>query len=107
MPGQPGRAERASERKRKSETPTLTWNRNEPRYCYCQNVSYGEMVGCDNDDCPYEWFHLACLGLTHAPTGSWLCDNCRPGGGPGPKAAGAAGAAAPAPAPADRKKRRR
>lgn len=27
----------------------------EPRYCYCDRVSYGEMVACDNDDCPREW----------------------------------------------------
>lgn len=82
----------------------LTSTRNEPRYCYCQNVSYGEMVGCDNDDCPYEWFHLACLGMTHAPTGSWLCDNCRPGGGGG---GGAGGQKKSTPGPADKKKRKR
>jgi len=23
---------------------------NEPRYCICNDVSYGEMVGCDNED---------------------------------------------------------
>lgn len=23
---------------------------NEPRYCTCNDVSYGEMVGCDNED---------------------------------------------------------
>lgn len=23
---------------------------NEPLYCYCQQVSYGEMVACDNTD---------------------------------------------------------
>ena len=23
---------------------------NEPRYCVCNDVSYGDMVGCDNDD---------------------------------------------------------
>ena len=40
---------------------------NEPRYCYCNQVSYGEMVGCDADDCPKEWFHLQCVGLTKAP----------------------------------------
>ncbi|KAL9124383.1 MAG: hypothetical protein Q9217_006285 [Psora testacea] len=39
----------------------------EPRYCYCNEVSYGEMVGCDADDCPREWFHLDCVGLTRAP----------------------------------------
>ena len=37
---------------------------NEPKYCRCQNVSYGEMVACDNNDCPIEWFHFACVGLT-------------------------------------------
>merc|ERR1719228_1042309 len=24
---------------------------NEPTYCLCQQVSYGEMIGCDNQDC--------------------------------------------------------
>lgn len=28
---------------------------NEPRYCYCNQVSFGDMVACDNDDCPLEW----------------------------------------------------
>jgi Inhibitor of growth proteins N-terminal histone-binding len=41
----------------------------EPRYCYCNQVSYGEMVACDaGDSCPREWFHLSCVGLTKAPT---------------------------------------
>lgn len=39
----------------------------EPRYCYCNGVSYGEMVACDSDDCSREWFHLACVGLKVAP----------------------------------------
>ena len=42
----------------------------ELRYCYCHGVSYGEMVACDNDDCPREWFHLECVGLTRAPKGN-------------------------------------
>lgn len=42
-------------------------DRNEPRYCYCNGVSYGEMVGCDGEDCEREWFHLTCVGLTRAP----------------------------------------
>merc|ERR1712130_687146 len=33
---------------------------NEPTYCLCQQVSYGEMIGCDNQDCPIEWFHFGC-----------------------------------------------
>lgn len=28
---------------------------NEPRYCYCNQVSFGTMVGCDNPDCEREW----------------------------------------------------
>ena len=40
---------------------------NEPRYCYCNEVSYGEMVACDNENCPREWFHLRCAGLKEAP----------------------------------------
>jgi hypothetical protein len=42
----------------------------EPRYCYCNNVSYGEMVACDADSCPREWFHLECVGLKIAPKGN-------------------------------------
>ena len=39
----------------------------EPRYCYCNGVSYGQMVGCDGKECPREWFHLDCVGLAEAP----------------------------------------
>mmetsp|Transcript_20512 Transcript_20512/g.40619 ORF Transcript_20512/g.40619 Transcript_20512/m.40619 type:complete len:246 (+) Transcript_20512:51-788(+) len=46
-------------------------------YCTCQSVSFGEMVGCDNDDCRYEWFHLSCVGLKRPPKGSWYCQECR------------------------------
>lgn len=24
-------------------------------YCLCQSLSYGKMIGCDNDSCPYQW----------------------------------------------------
>ena len=37
------------------------------RYCYCDEVSYGEMVGCDGENCEREWFHLQCVGLNRAP----------------------------------------
>jgi hypothetical protein len=48
----------------------------QPRYCLCQNVSYGEMVACDNQECPIEWFHFACVGLTEQPKGKWYCPEC-------------------------------
>uniref|UniRef100_A0A671X8P0 Inhibitor of growth protein n=1 Tax=Sparus aurata TaxID=8175 RepID=A0A671X8P0_SPAAU len=53
-----------------------TYDPNEPRYCICNQVSYGEMVGCDNTDCPIEWFHYGCVGLTEAPKGKWYCPQC-------------------------------
>ncbi|KXT01242.1 hypothetical protein AC578_3802 [Pseudocercospora eumusae] len=49
----------------------------ETLYCFCKKVSYGDMVGCDNDNCPYQWFHYKCVGVTEEPTGEWLCPECR------------------------------
>ncbi|KAF9771179.1 hypothetical protein IL306_011191 [Fusarium sp. DS 682] len=51
----------------------------EPTYCYCNGVSYGEMVACDADECPREWFHLECVGLKVAPTSKakWYCEDCK------------------------------
>lgn len=46
-------------------------------YCHCQRVSFGEMIGCDNDDCPYEWFHLSCVGLSKPLPQTWYCTDCR------------------------------
>ncbi|KAK4238656.1 hypothetical protein C8A03DRAFT_43630 [Achaetomium macrosporum] len=58
------------------------------KYCSCQNVSFGNMVACDNDDCPYEWFHWGCVGLKSEPNGTWYCPECseklrKKGGGAG------------------------
>ncbi|ENH61260.1 Transcriptional regulatory protein PHO23 [Fusarium oxysporum f. sp. cubense race 1] len=51
----------------------------EPTYCYCNGVSYGEMVACDAVECPREWFHLECVGLKVAPTSTakWYCEDCK------------------------------
>ncbi|KAK0670911.1 putative transcriptional regulatory protein [Cercophora samala] len=51
----------------------------EPRYCKCNGVSYGEMVGCDGVGCTREWFHLECVGLKIAPKANakWYCDECK------------------------------
>eukprot|EP01102_Stenamoeba_stenopodia_P005921 TRINITY_DN1662_c0_g1_i1.p1 TRINITY_DN1662_c0_g1~~TRINITY_DN1662_c0_g1_i1.p1 ORF type:complete len:215 (-),score=36.79 TRINITY_DN1662_c0_g1_i1:51-695(-) len=50
---------------------------NEPTYCICKRVSFGEMVGCDNPECKVEWFHFECVGLTNPPKGKWLCPECK------------------------------
>ncbi|GAA0141827.1 chromatin/chromatin-binding, or -regulatory protein [Lithospermum erythrorhizon] len=49
---------------------------NEPTYCFCNQVSYGEMVACDNPDCKIEWFHFPCVGLKDQPKGKWYCSDC-------------------------------
>ena len=61
------------------EEENLTSSGEEPRYCYCQQVSYGEMVACDAEDCPREWFHLECVGLGRAPgrNARWFCEECK------------------------------
>uniref|UniRef100_A0A182SUL6 Inhibitor of growth protein 3 n=1 Tax=Anopheles maculatus TaxID=74869 RepID=A0A182SUL6_9DIPT len=49
---------------------------NEPRYCLCNQVSYGDMVACDNEDCPFEWFHYPCVNISSSPKGKWYCPQC-------------------------------
>ncbi|KAJ6533046.1 plan Homeodomain finger of tumor Supressor Ing4 [Mycena capillaripes] len=51
---------------------------NERRYCYCDQISRGEMIACDAPRCKREWFHLKCTNLTAAPEGKkkWFCDDC-------------------------------
>ena len=48
------------------------------KYCFCQTVSYGDMVACENDACRYEWFHFKCVGITKAPPDGyrWYCSDC-------------------------------
>lgn len=46
-------------------------------YCFCQSVSYGEMVACDGPHCKYEWFHYPCVNLKEPPTGKWYCPDCK------------------------------
>eukprot|EP00252_Welwitschia_mirabilis_P013902 TRINITY_DN3077_c0_g1_i2.p1 TRINITY_DN3077_c0_g1~~TRINITY_DN3077_c0_g1_i2.p1 ORF type:complete len:225 (-),score=58.67 TRINITY_DN3077_c0_g1_i2:152-826(-) len=53
---------------------------NEPTYCVCNQVSFGDMVACDNENCGGgEWFHYACVGLTPETRfkGKWYCPTCR------------------------------
>jgi len=65
-----------------ADTPmdsSLTNNIKEEVYCFCQcphdNVS--QMIGCDADDCEFQWFHFECVGVTIPPKGKWFCPDCR------------------------------
>ncbi|KAI5649926.1 hypothetical protein M9H77_35931 [Catharanthus roseus] len=79
---------------------------NEPTYCTCNQVSFGEMIACDNPgvrisncipfnnfisfdfniplhitklvlaQCKIEWFHIGCVGLKESPKGNWYCPDC-------------------------------
>ena len=44
--------------------------------CICGGRGRGEMVGCENPECPSEWFHLQCVGLSKVPAGKWFCPEC-------------------------------
>jgi hypothetical protein len=45
-------------------------------YCFCQKLSYGEMIACDNPDCPYQWFHLSCVELKPPLPEHFYCSEC-------------------------------
>ena len=57
-------------------------NPNEPTYCVCNQVSFGEMIACENDSCPIEWYHFSCVGLnpTKKIKGKWICPTCKAAG---------------------------
>ena len=48
----------------------------EKSWCYCNQPSYGTMIGCDNTECSIQWFHCDCLRLRHPPKGKWYCPSC-------------------------------
>lgn len=56
------------------------WNSGEEntneRYCICKDISYGDMIMCDNSKCGTQWFHFVCVGLNAAPKGKWFCPFC-------------------------------
>lgn len=68
-----------SGRDMRDDTPPQedTIDPDEPTYCLCDQISFGEMILCDNDLCPIEWFHFSCVSLTLKPKGKWYCPNCR------------------------------
>uniref|UniRef100_A0A182P2I9 Inhibitor of growth protein n=1 Tax=Anopheles epiroticus TaxID=199890 RepID=A0A182P2I9_9DIPT len=73
-----GRGSQAT-REAREDTPAAeeTIDPDEPTYCLCDQISFGEMILCDNDLCPIEWFHFSCVSLISKPKGRWFCPNCR------------------------------
>uniref|UniRef100_A0A915PHC2 Partner of Y14 and mago n=1 Tax=Setaria digitata TaxID=48799 RepID=A0A915PHC2_9BILA len=48
----------------------------DPLYCLCRQVSYGDMILCENKKCN-EWYHFPCVQLRQKPKGKWYCPHCR------------------------------
>ncbi|XP_025197181.1 inhibitor of growth protein 1-like [Melanaphis sacchari] len=72
------KAHRPKNRKVVSESESSdSDNELQPNYCICEKISYGDMVCCDNDLCPFEWFHFGCVSLRKKPKGKWYCPRCR------------------------------
>jgi len=46
-------------------------------WCYCQEPVFGDMVLCDNEECPIKWFHFDCLRIRCPPKNRWYCPSCR------------------------------
>lgn len=48
-------------------------------FCSCRGPSYGNMIACDNPDCPIQWFHYECVGIKDKPhdNSHWYCPSCK------------------------------
>ncbi len=75
-PGPPTKQRATSATKVRTIDDNVIGN-DEPVYCICRQVSFGEMIACDNADCPIEWFHFQCVGLEESPNRTWFCPDCR------------------------------
>ncbi|PFH46077.1 hypothetical protein AMATHDRAFT_156523 [Amanita thiersii Skay4041] len=66
------------EEEEEEEAPaTATVEEDDKIYCFCQKKSFGDMIACDNEgNCPYEWFHLSCVGLKQPTPEKWYCSVC-------------------------------
>lgn len=48
------------------------------KYCVCGEDKPGtRMIGCDNPECPVEWYHCGCVGIKRKPKGEWYCKKCK------------------------------
>jgi len=47
-------------------------------YCICNRPQFGEMIGCDDEKCEIEWFHVGCVNVSPSALkgGTWYCSDC-------------------------------
>lgn len=78
-----GSSSQSSRRSKRDTSPPSIYEEpnpvdpDEPTYCLCGQISYGEMICCDNTNCSLEWFHFQCVQLATKPKGKWYCPQCR------------------------------
>ncbi|KAK9236219.1 hypothetical protein V1525DRAFT_433953 [Lipomyces kononenkoae] len=64
--------------KEEAEEKDIAKRRNvsQKTYCICNDVSYGDMIACDDKKCKIEWYHLGCVNMKRPPKGEWICPLC-------------------------------
>ncbi|XP_076090454.1 uncharacterized protein LOC143062652 isoform X1 [Mytilus galloprovincialis] len=62
---------------RKISSPTEKPISNDELFCICQTPEDGNMIGCDNQNCKYKWFHLDCIKMKRVPKFTWYCSYCK------------------------------
>jgi hypothetical protein len=78
-----GRKRSMSKRRKSSQQRQTqkdeTEEEEEETYCICKEISYGEMICCDNNECKIQWFHFGCVGLKIKPKRglNWYCSDCK------------------------------
>jgi putative phage-type endonuclease len=58
--------------------------------CLCQkpyDENEDDVIGCDDENCPYVWFHFSCVGIRKVPKGKYFCPYCFQGKRKKPKKA--------------------
>ena len=48
--------------------------------CTCQRAydeDFDNVIGCDGENCPFQWLHFRCAGIKSVPKGKWLCQHCK------------------------------
>jgi hypothetical protein len=48
--------------------------------CVCKKAYDGkadDVIGCDDQNCPYVWLHFKCVNMKRIPKGTYFCPECR------------------------------
>ena len=63
---------------RYEDTPGTSAMSTSYSHCICGKQDRNPMIGCDNENCPNQWFHWNCVGIRKDPKSNvWYCKNCR------------------------------